>query len=125
MLSLATRSKSMYVLRENIRNMSELHLIDIGKLSTTAFHLKWDREEVLRDVDKNNEPSESNSPESNSSESNSPEPSESNSPEPSESNSSEPSESNSPEPSESNSSESNSSESKKQLKNLVKISCDR
>ena len=65
MLSLATRSKSMYVLRENIRNMSELHLIDIGKLSTRlAFHLKWDREEVLRDVDKNNnEASESNSSE--------------------------------------------------------------
>lgn len=85
MLSLATRSKSMYVLRENIRNMSELHLIDIGKLSTRlAFHLKWDREEVLRDVDKkNNEEFES-------SESNSSEESESNSSEELESNSSEP-----------------------------------
>jgi 5'-3' exonuclease len=92
MLSLATRSKSMYVLRENIRNISELHLIDIGKLSTRlAFHLKWDRDEVLRDVDKNN--NESNSSESNSSESTS-----------SESNSSE-----------SNSSESNSSEPKKTI----------
>jgi 5'-3' exoribonuclease 1 len=46
MLSLSTKLKSMYVLRENIRNSSELHLIDIGKLSTQlAYHLKWDREQ--------------------------------------------------------------------------------
>ena len=50
MLSLATRSKSMYVLRENVRNFSELHLIDIGKLNTQlAYHLKWDREYPTHD----------------------------------------------------------------------------
>lgn len=45
MLSLSTKLKSMYVLRENIRNVSELHLIDIGKLGTQlSYHLKWDRD---------------------------------------------------------------------------------
>ena len=45
MLSLSTKLKSMYVLRENIRNLSELYLIDIGKLGTQLiYHLKWDRD---------------------------------------------------------------------------------
>jgi len=45
MLSLGTRCKNMYVLRENVRNLSELHLINIGKLGTKlAYSLKWDRE---------------------------------------------------------------------------------
>ena len=45
MLSLSTKLKSMYVLRENIRNVSELHLIDIGKLGMQlSYHLKWDRD---------------------------------------------------------------------------------
>ena len=49
MLSLATRVKNMFVLRENIRNTSELHLINIGLLGTQlANHLKWDSEEECR-----------------------------------------------------------------------------
>jgi 5'-3' exoribonuclease 1 len=52
MLSLSTKLKSMYVLRENIRNHSELHLVDIGLLSTQiSYHLKWDRERPHVDLE--------------------------------------------------------------------------
>jgi 5'-3' exoribonuclease 1 len=54
MLSLSTKLKSMYVLRENIRNASELHLIDIGKLSVLlSYHLKWDREQPAPTINEN------------------------------------------------------------------------
>ena len=45
MLSLATRNKQMYVLRENVRNNSLLHVVDIGRLhSKLSIHMDWTKQ---------------------------------------------------------------------------------